>query len=293
MYETWKLLRTLLSDLEEKKEEEGREERYGQERREVVNNMVDLRNRRQPREPGYARDLGREKREMKTEGRRQEEDQDQDISAEELIKLLRNLNQTPHQIPELESSKPVVLERNPGVNIKPEVGLPDCIPVSYRRPNQLPDLVNRKKSVFRLDSQWIHNAPGGEPRSPEGFNSSGPNRGPVSRRWSYSGARQSYDEGDGGRMEKGAQGGSERTWRQCGDDLNRLSPREEPYTPLHRTQSLRTPCRTDSRSQGRRYTTDTAPGNRVIRKKSVLSDIFVVATLAGAYYCINKIKSWI
>ena len=291
MYETWKLLRTLLSDLEEG--EDGREEeRYGQERREVMNNMVDLRNSRQLREPEYTRDLGRERREMGTVGRRQE-DQDEDISAEELIKLLRNLNQTPHQIPELDSSKPVVLEHNPGVNIKPEVGLPDCIPVSYRRSNQLPDLVNRKKSVFRLDSQWIHNAPGGGPRSPEGFNSSGANRGPVGRRWSYSGARQSFDEGDGGRMEKRVQGGSERTWKQCGDDLNRLSPRDEPYTPLQRTQSLRTPCRADSRYQGRRYTTDTGPGNRVIRKKSVLSDIFVVATLAGAYYCINKIKSWI
>ena len=74
------------------------------------------------------------------------------------------------------------------------------------------------------------------------------------------------------------------TWRSCGQNLSRLA------TTNHRKASR----------NGRRHSLgggDPAE-TRIIRsmvaenpRKFVVSDLLTLVTLAGAYYCINKIKS--
>ena len=311
MYETRKLLQTLLLNIGEVDEEEERRERM-EERKRLIESRIPKQSRmtgqrkfnqgsmreRESVERRVHRAEGQEQGRRRDEGQMGRVDQDEDVPAEELIMYLRNLNLTPHQNPESDPSTPEVL----GDSLRPEVELPDCVPASSnRRFNRLPDVVTQKRSVFRLDSQWIHNAPGS--RNPPGvLKNSGAPREPIGRRWSYSGAYQ--DEVDAGSLdwEAGIQGPeemiprlnpvSDRTWRQCGNDLARIFPVDElDYTPLLRTQSL-IGARMETRTApGRRHSTGTPPGSRVSGKKSLLSDMFVLVTLAGVYYCINKIKS--
>ena len=94
------------------------------------------------------------------------------------------------------------------------------------------------------------------------------------------------------------------TWSQCGKDLTRIALRRSKATalPALRTVETAASLRPENcsgawqdllgRQQGRRHSIAMGESEAVSQsRKSVLSDLVVLATLAGAYYCVNKLKS--
>ena len=94
------------------------------------------------------------------------------------------------------------------------------------------------------------------------------------------------------------------TWSQCGKDLTRIALRRSKATasPARRTVETAASLRTENcsgawqdllgRRQGRRHSIAMGESEAVSQsRQSVLSDLVVLATLAGAYYCVNKLKS--
>ena len=349
MYETWRFLKTILSEVEA-----GREDGTQ-----------------------FSEDLGMRRDELVRT--RRDEDLD-NASEEEMMKMLRGLSLVGEEIsgPNSPSSSTLVessMTRDPLVN------LPDCVASSVARSDMtaMPDIVSRRRSsAFRLDSQWIRGqaraeddlqrSRNGQIRSIErqdtlqrstrhdnpqrfrevkvtsdlkqavnrqgdyydeddddyddDFAHKDDGQSPQ-RRWSCSSVNdlqwrrrkkreeedmrqehedmKSSDEVDGRRYNQDIsfsstsdhvrrKGKSSATWNQCGRDLTRISLRRN-KVPLVRAEECSgrledlLPGRTRA---GRRHS---IAGGEVRARKSLVSDLVVLATLAGAYYCVNKLKS--
>ena len=111
---------------------------------------------------------------------------------------------------------------------------------------------------------------------------------------------------------------SDLSWRQCGQNLARFANKNQKYPPMSAASNNsggqssayvvggRNASSTARRiSTGRRHSVgagspdfrlvSAAAGNQrrnaAIDRKFVVSDLLTIVTLAGAYYCINKLKS--
>ena len=323
MLETWKFLRTLLDGLDG---EEEREEGRSQEGR---------------------RHEGRSQERRRDDGRRYEtaaDDDLDDIPAEEtMLLLLRRLSMSG-----LEPFRPDAPTK-PEVDTpaaKPEArtpSLPDCIPACVNQISTSPDVVQRRRSVFRVDSQWLQ----GTDRTRDGSRDEerGTMISPTGRRWSYSGSDDvdgggrmyhelgqslSGQRGDEGRWEGGqgevvppfsrgdkkwqrrSTGDRNRrsNWSRAGDELARLSLRRKMETSPLELARCGNPApgmygnpapeiygnhapepRVGRRNLRERRHSIATSVYRVSQRSSLLADMFVLATLAGAYYCVNKLKA--